>query len=159
MRMVAATTPQLAVAAARAFALRKFLDLRNGTLLRVRLAEEIRDQGLFERLAGAVIVQGLTGIENSRFAFEVALLADAVASRAGECGGIDDVPGRWPPRVRRAIAVAALAGDRLHAASIAGDVQTPAVRIVELNSARVTKEAVCRNGPVEIEQWQGFETR
>ena len=113
MRMVAGTAPQLAVAAARTFALGKFLDLRNGTVLRVRFAEEIRDQSLFKRLAGAVIVQDLTGIQNPRVALEVALLADAVASRSGECGGIDDVLGRWPPHVRGTIAVTTLASDCL----------------------------------------------
>ena len=75
--------------------------------------EQVRHQGLFQGLARAVIVRRFAGIQDPGFAFEMALLADAVTGSPGEFRRIRNVLRRGMLGMGIPIAMAAFTGDRL----------------------------------------------
>ena len=81
-------------AAFRAFTFGEFLDLGDSfASFLARVVEEVSGDGGFEGVAGAVVPLGFAGVVDAGFAFEVALLADAVAGGSGEFRGVHDVGG------------------------------------------------------------------
>jgi len=88
---MARSAPELASAFGQALALRQLLELADGFDFVAASIQDVNGGGLLEVLAWMEISPMFFGVQNAYDAFQMTLLANAVASTGGQLLRIDDV--------------------------------------------------------------------
>jgi len=146
MRIVAGSAPQLAAAGSDAFAERQLFGLFHGFQLLIVFGEQVSNGSAFQLFARMKIPPGFPGIQQAVFAFQMALLADAVAGARRKLGRVNNIVRGGQPRVLLARPVAPVAANRIQRRSGIA----PAIAPQELAVVRMAKQTCGIDQPVEI---------
>src|SRR5215467_12814839 len=91
MRIVAASTPELSTAFANTLTSGQLFSLAHRFNANATPFPDVDHKSAREILTRTIILKILTGVQDAHFAFQMTLLANAIPSRDGQPGRINDV--------------------------------------------------------------------